>query len=270
MDVATVRNHRKGELHRMKTRHGQIALLFTLLGCASAFAASVPGTLSTDYQGTADWLKHVVVGIDGEQIGRTIEPDNAPDAALKVYAYSVFVGYDIRPDITIFGTIGGTDDQSDEDSSEDSSGSSLKASVGANFNLARYNIRQPDILVGDHLTIRLQPELAMYNADLSDWFTASVALPITYENIEGETYFSMTPDDRFAFAFYAGPLFSYMRGETDLGGLDGADFEGKKLFGLLAGLDLYFTSYVSIGGHIEFFDADDDNVTGGADFRYHF
>jgi len=38
----------------------------------------------------------------------------------------------------------------------------------------------------------------------------------------------------------------------------------------VAGLDIYMTQYASIGGHVDFWDTGDDNVSGGASLRYHF
>ncbi|MCE9614668.1 MAG: hypothetical protein K8T26_10360 [Lentisphaerae bacterium] len=252
----------------MKTQHALFATLFAMSLGAAAWGQSLPGTMSTDYLAPADWLQKVTVGADVEQIGRTVEPDDGPDVELDVIAYGAFFGYDVTPAVTAFITIGGTDDNTFDDA-EDDSGSALKFSAGANINVAAYNIRHPALLNGDRVTLRLQPEVASYDADSCNWMQASLALPITYEIVEVDTYTDRAADDRFVVALYAGPQISYIDGEIDHGAQQ-TDFEASQVFGIVGGADLYLTRYFAMGAHVSVFDTDDDTLTGGGSVRYHF
>lgn len=252
----------------MKKQLGLLALLLLVFGSVAARGASVPGTLTPTYLDTAEWLQKVVVGADVEHVGRTISPDGLPDRSLDVYVYSAFVGYDITPHSTVFGTLGSTDDQAPT-ASHDGSGSGLKASLGANVNLASYDIRHPALLLGDRVQARLLAQVSRYDADTSDWWEGALALPITYEITEGDHVVNAPADERLMLALYAGPQISYLNGKLDLGAQD-ADFDASQVFGFFAGADLYLTPFVSLGAHVDIFDTDADKVTGAAAFRYHF
>lgn len=252
----------------MKTRILS-ALMVVWIACGvKAVAGAVPGTLSPDYLDTATWLERVVVGADAEKVGRTVDTDLTEPFSLDVNVYSAFLGYDVTPYVTAFLTAGGTDNNTVDDPTTDS-GSGTKVSAGVNVNLSSYPIRHPSTVEGDRLTVQVLGEIAHYDADFLDWMQADLALPITFEVIEDDHGMGITPEDRFVLAVYAGPLASYVDGQIDTPAGD-VDFEADQILGLLAGVDLRFTRYFSVGGHIRFFNADDDETSGGASLRYHF
>jgi len=252
----------------MKTRIVS-ALMMVWIACGiNAVAGAVPGTLSPDYLDTATWLERVVVGADLEMVGRTVDTDLTDPVSLDVNVYSGFIGYDVTPYVTTFLTVGSTDDNTIDDPTSDG-GSGSKISAGVNVNLSHYPIRHPDTVAGDRLTVQVLGEVAHYDADVLDWMQVDLALPITFEIIEDDHGAGIDLEDRFVLAVYAGPLASYVDGQLDTPEGD-VDFEADQILGLLAGADLRFTRYFSVGGHIRFFNADDDETSGGASLRYHF
>lgn len=241
--------------------------LILIAATPDAMARAYSGSLSTRTLGSAD-LEKITVGVDVERVGRTIEVNPGIKESLDVIAYSVFLGYDLLPALTAFATVGATEDRTSDGYGADEN-SPLTWSVGANINLLDYGLRQPSLLNEHRVTMRLTGEIASYKADWSDWKTYSLALPLTYEIIERGKFTTPNPNDRFVLSLYAGPLLSVIDGRlnTDIGDVD---FEQDQSFGLLAGADLLLTRSVSLGGHVELFDKDDDKITGGASFRYHF
>ncbi len=250
----------------MKNRLSIGLLAVMLTGVGAAPGASVPGSLSSDYPHTPSWMARVTIGVGGEQIGRTISPDEGPNVSLDILAFGGFVGYAATPYLTVFGSVGGTDNQADD---SDDSGSGFKVSAGVNYNVARYNIRQPSFLNNDRVTVRALAEVAYYDVDTLEWWQGTLALPIAYEIVENDRVANVREDERMVLALYVGPQLSVMRGRLDTPG-GRTDFDADRAFGLLAGADLYLNPYASIGMHVSFFDSDDDELTGGASFRYRF
>ena len=251
----------------MKTHALGLALLIATTAAAT-MAGSYPGSLSTESLAEAP-MQRVTIGADIVRIGRTIEVDSTVWGSLQVTTYTLFLGYDLFPAMTVFGTVGGTDDQTFQESEANGDGSSLAWSLGANVNLLEYGIRHPVVVNQHRVTMRLIGEWGSVEADSSEWTAYSIALPLTYEIVERGKFTTPKLDDRFVLAIYAGPLLSALDGELTVGGIE-RDFEEDKIFGLVAGADLYLTRHVAFGGHVELFDQDDDEITGGGSFRYHF
>lgn len=254
-----------GEIVDMKRPMGVFCMLMGMFAGA-AWGASVPGSLSSDYLGTPDWLRRTTIGVDVEQVGRTVSPDGGQDVSLDLLAYSLFVGIDLGPAMTVFGTLGGTDDNTLD--GEDS-GSGLKVSGGLNLNLARYDLRQPPVLDNDRVTVRAVAELAYYDGDTTEWWQGTLALPLAYEIVENNRVATVPNDERMVLAVSVGPQLSVQRGQFNTDRRD-VDFDEAQSLGLIAGIDLYLAPVVSFGVRVEFFDADDDEITGGASMRYHF
>lgn len=243
-----------------------ILILVVCLGIASSLqAASVPGTLSSQYMTDADWLEKATFGVDAQVENRLVKPTGGLEFELDVMSASAFLGYDVARAVTMFVTLGAAEDETFVTTGADDT--SLRWGVGVNFNLSAYDIRHPGLMAGDRVNIKLLTEISGVDTDFIEWFEYAAALPITYEIIEEGSFADAR--DRYAVGLYVGPVVSILDGKFTEGGVK-RSFDESQAFGLMAGLDIYFTRNLSMGATARAFDEDGNVFSGGGSLRYHF
>jgi hypothetical protein len=247
-----------------------VLVVLGIFNLSNLMAATLPGSIGDDFLavGSADRFS---VGINYENIRRYVDPDIGENFRLDATSVSMFVGYDVINWLTVFGTLGQSENNTDFILGK-SDDRQFKWSIGANANLYKWYIKQPKVMTGDRITVRAFAEFASYEADTGtgnmDWNDIFIALPIAYERFERN---SRVEDDSelFRISIYAGPAISIVNGSLDTGS-GNTDFDAKEVFGLVAGIDIYFTSSISIGGQASFFDIANDDISARASLRYHF
>jgi hypothetical protein len=249
-------------------------------GQLAAVAGTLPGAIGDDYLHAPD-LTRVTVGANYENIQRRIALDAGPVTDLEAYSASLFVGYDLRPWFTLFGTMGLSDRQGAMDfvpagqpaatAAGGGDDPKTKWSVGANANLLRWEMRAPRITLGDRVTLRAFLEYSAYEFEDApatvEWTEILAALRLAYERIERNAMAGA--DELFRLVLYAGPALSVLDGSIEYGGTS-LDFDEDESLGLLAGADIYLTSSFSIGGQAQVFDYDGEDLAAQAALRYHF
>ena len=245
-------------------------IVFVIVGLSHTQAATLPGGTGDDFMavGSADKFS---VGVNYENIKRYVEPDQGEDFRLDASSVSLFLGYDVIDWLTVFATVGQSENSSDFILGQADS-RQVKWSVGANANLYKWYIREPKVATGDRVTIRAFAEFARYEADTGagnmDWNDILIVIPIAYERFERNSRID-NDSELFRLSIYAGPALSFVNGSLDTGVGD-TDFSAKQEFGVVAGIDLYFTRSISIGGQAWMFDVTEDDISARASFRYHF
>ena len=245
-------------------------VVFGFVGLSHLMAATLPGGMGDDFLavGNADRFS---VGVNYENIRRYVAPDIGEDFRLDATSLSLFLGYDVMKWLTVFGTLGQSENSSDFVLGQ-SDDRQFKWSIGANVNLYKWYINEPEVMAGDRVTVRLFAEFASYEADTGagnmDWDDVFVALPIAYERFERNDRID-NDSELFRISIYAGPAVSIINGSLDTGKGD-TGFEAKEDFGVVVGLDVYFTHSISVGGQAVFFDITEDDMSARGSFRYHF
>ncbi len=245
-------------------------VVFGVIGLSNLQAATLPGSIGDDFLavGSADRFS---VGVNYENIQRYVNPDVGENFRLDANSISIFLGYDVINWLTVFGTLGQSENSSDFLLGQ-SDDRQFKWSIGANANLYKWYIQEPKGMAGDRVTIRAFAEFASYEADTGvgnmDWSDVFIAIPIAYERFERNDRID-DDSELFRISLYAGPAISFVNGSFDTGAGD-IDFKGKESFGAVAGLDLYFTRSISIGGQAMFFDITESDISARASLRYHF
>lgn len=238
----------------------------------NGISATLPGGITDDYLHTMN-LEKVSVGFNFEDIERYVEIDGGMDIqqTLSATSYSLFLGYDLQPWFTAFGTLGQTESDADITGTEADDDRLLKWSLGLNGNLYKWDFRAPRALMGDRLTIKCFAEYAHYQKDQDggevEWNDTVLALPIAYERYERNP--KVEHDELFRLAIFVGPILSLVDGTIEYA-VGSLDFEQSESLGLVAGADVYFTSSVSVGGQVQMYDTDGDDIHARASFRYHF
>lgn len=245
-------------------------VVFGFIGLSNILAATLPGSIGDDFLavGNADRFS---VGINYENIRRYVDPDVGENFRLDATSVSLFLGYDVINWLTVFGTLGQSENNSDFVLGQ-SDDRQFKWSVGVNANLYKWYIKEPKGMAGDRVTVRAFAEFASYEADTGignmDWNDMFIALPIAYERFERNDRIE-DDSDLFRISIYAGPVLSFVNGSLDTGAGD-TDFDADNTFGAIAGIDVYFTRSISIGGQAVFFDVTNDDISARASLRYHF
>ncbi len=252
-------------------KYSIIGLALASLTVASLLsAATLPGSIDDDFLAVGN-PSRFTVGVNYESIRRQISPDTGNDFRMDATSVSLYVGYDALKWLTVFGTIGGTENNTDFELGK-SDDSQFKWSIGANVNLYKWYLQHPAVMTGDRITVRIFAEYAGYEADTGignmDWGDAYIAMPIAYERYERNDRIS-DDSELFRISIYAGPMASLINGSLDTGN-GSTDFDAANNFGLIGGIDIYFTSSISIGGQIQMFDTSTDDISANGSLRYHF
>lgn len=233
----------------------------------SASALTLPSAQAPEHAYQSQDLSGWSVGFEYEAIKRSIDLDqSSADLLLEGDAYSLFLGYDLSRHATLFGTIGSSRAKLGEEAVSNDRG--FKFSLGIASKLWNYDVLTPRFMAG-RLSLRPMAEYAYYSseetesADEADWYTIGVALPVGY------TMFRETTDLRQVYQtgldLWVGPAFNYLDGRAKYLGKS-RDFSGTEEFGWVAGLDIYITEQLSIGGHAEIY----EEVGGNASLRFIF
>ena len=245
-------------------------VVFGFIGLSNILAATLPGTTGDDFLavGNADKFS---VGINYENVRRYVDPDVGENFRLDATSISLFLGYDVLNWITVFGTLGQSENNS-EFALGKSDDRQFKWSIGASANLYKWYINEPAVMTGDRVTVRLFAEFASYEADTGvgnmEWDDVFIVLPIAYERFERNDRID-NDSELFRISIYAGPAISLVNGSLDTGTSD-IGFEAKETFGVVAGIDVYFTHSISVGGQAHMFDLADEDISARASIRYHF
>ncbi|MBT3191210.1 MAG: hypothetical protein HN341_01515 [Verrucomicrobia bacterium] len=226
--------------------------LAVALQASMSLAASFPTSISRQPLRVRPPSERLSVGLNVEEIERSIDMDEGDDDVLSASSASIYVGYDILHWFTAFLTLGASEVDADSDSDEDSS-AGLKVSTGVSAYLWEVDVLEPSFMAG-RFSFKPTLELSRYAADSSDgdssWFDLTVALPLGYEMFDRHPVSSEGVDT--SLALYAGPAVSYMFGSVGSGAGDG-DFVGDDVFGFIGGVDLFLAPTVSLGAEFSFF-----------------
>jgi len=254
----------------MKKYTGVVVVAFALFHCIGAMSATLPGSIGDDYLHAFNF-ERLTIGVNFENIERLVILDGGTETTLKATSYSLFSGYDVLPWLVIFSTAGYSEGDSDVLTVDDDDERLFKWSLGVNANLGKWHFRVPKAMVGDRLTVKAFAEYADYKTDESsgeiEWNDLVLALPFAYERFERNT--RLDDEELFRLSVYAGPMLSSIDGTIDLGAGD-TDFEESEELGVVAGIDIYFTRNITLGGQVHLFDMDTDDVAARVSFRYHF
>ena len=242
--------------------------VFTLcLLSLSASALTLPSAQAPEHAYQSQDLSRWSVGFEYEMIKRGIELDQTSgDTLLEGDAYALFIGYDLSRHTTLFGSLGTSRAELGEEAVSNDRGVKFSAGIANKF--WNYDVLTPRFMAG-RLSVRPMAEFAYYmsketeSSSEVDWYTIGAALPVGY------TIFREVTDLRQVYQtgldLWAGPALSYLDGSSTYRGAT-RDFTGSQEFGWVAGVDIYITEQLSIGGHAEIY----DEVGANASVRFNF
>jgi len=260
-------------------------------------AGTLPGTMDEGFLRSC-CFSQLTLGANFEDIQRRVEFDRGFETDWEALSYSLFVGVSVESWFTVFGTLGGAENEGDlprlgdplgnggapppgggpapenpprDGRPDDNDDPQTKWSLGANVNLCKWDLRGPRALVGDRVAVRGFLEYSSYEIEqgrsTADWTELMLALPIAYERFERNA--KVSTDEKFRLAVFAGPAVSTVDGTLD-DGERSMDFAETESFGGIGGLTLYFTRHVALGGQVQLFGADADDLSARASMRYRF
>jgi hypothetical protein len=236
--------------------------LVVALQASLSLAASFPTSISRQALNVRLPSDRLSVGVTYEEIERTIDLDRGDNVILDAASASLYVGYDVVSWFTLFATLGAAELEGDGDVATDSG---LKVSGGVSAYLWEVDILEPIFMAG-RFSIKPTAELSRYASDSSlgdtSWYDLTVALPFGYERFD--RYPESAQGIATSLALYVGPALSYVTGTAGTAGGD-VDFEGDEMFGVMGGLDLYFSPAVSLGVEFSVF----DELSIGGSLRFH-
>ncbi len=235
--------------------------LIIVLQASLSSAASFPASISREPLNLRNPSDRITVGVSYEDIERGIEFDDV-DHILRADALSLYLGYDVLPWVTVFGSIGGVELDSVDGTDSDSK---LKVSAGISAYIWEADILAPIYMAG-RLSLKPMAEISHYESDTIDgdveWIDVMAALPFGYER------FDRHPESpkgiATSLALYVGPAISYVDGTVDTSSGDD-DFEHDELFGVIAGVDVFLSAGVSLGAEFSIF----DETSAAASLRFH-
>jgi len=244
----------------MKTR---ILAAVLFVQAVTGMAGTFPSSTSRSPLVVGRVSDRLSIGADYDRIERGIELDIGPDAVLSATSVSVYAGLDALPWLTLFVTAGSVELKSENGINADAG---LKVSGGVSAYLWESDVLTPAFMSG-RLSLKASAELARFESDTTfgkvSWIEAVAALPIGYEKFD--SYPTGSSGLQTSLALYAGPAISYVQG-TERTPRGDVDFDGRQLFGLVAGADVYFSPQFSIGASIAVF----DELSYRASTRFHF
>ena len=222
--------------------------------------AALPGSITRDTLLESYSLARWSVGANVELLDRDIK-FNGDLTTLEAQCLSLFLGYDVLPYLTVYGTLGGV--KARPERADDWGSTELKTSLGVNLNLWQYEITDPSFMAG-LLTVKTTMEVGWYGSDYKDfsyeWREFVWAFPVGYELHERDAETIGGLD--ISLALYVAPALSTISGHAS----GGVDFEEDESTGIIAGADIFLARNVSLGLQIQQFGS--TSVAGA--FRYHF
>jgi len=260
-------------------------------------AGTLPGTMDEGFLRSCCFTR-LTLGANFEDIQRRVEFDRGFETDWEALSYSLFVGVSVESWFTVFATIGGAENEGDLPrlggplmnggppppgggpapgspprgrTPDDNDDPQTKWSLGANVNLCKWDLRGPRAVVGDRVAVRGFLEYSSYKIEqgrsTADWTELTLALPIAYERFERNA--KVAQEEKFRLAVFAGPAISTVDGTLD-DEERSMDFAETESFGGIGGLTLYFTRHVALGGQVQMFGADADDLSARASVRYRF
>ena len=239
-----------------------ILSLAVVLQAGFAMASAFQTSINREALNVGIPSERLTVGLTYEDIKLGIDFDDGPDAILDAASWDVYIGYDVLPWLTVFTTLGSSEI---DDTDEIDTSAKFKISGGVNAYLWEGDVLDPTYMAG-RFTLKTSFELSRYDsdADIGDvtWIDATLAVPLGYEIFDN--YPASPKGVKTSLALYIGPALSYVSGTWDTAVGD-FDFEGKELFGLIGGFDLFLSPTLSFGVAFSHF----DETTIGGSLRFH-
>jgi hypothetical protein len=225
--------------------------------------AALPGSITRDTLVESYSLARWSVGLNAEALDRDIDVRGRTEI-LEAQSLSLFLGYDILPWLTVYGTGGAAEAR--PEGADDWGSAGPKWSLGVNANIWQFEVLDPSFLAG-LLTLKTTMEVGWYDSDFADgqieWREFLWAIPLGYELHERDAETIGGLD--ISLAIYAAPAISTISGDigTPFGGIE---FDEEDTVGLIAGADLFLARNVSLGMQVQYF----GGVSLAAAARYHF
>ncbi len=244
--------------------HGPWAVVVVLTVLVSGTrAGTFPGSTARGPLAVGSVSERLSVGMEYERIKREVDLKGGGDVLIEADSLSGYVGFDVKPWLTVFVTVGGTELKSEPGLDTDAG---LKVSGGVSAYLWEADLLTPPFMAG-RFSVKATAEVGRFESDTDMgkvyWSEALAALPVGYEKFD--RYLTGASGVETSLALYAGPAVSYLRGKAK-DALGNIDFEGKETVGLIAGADVYFSPQLSVGAKVLVF----DETSYGASLRFHF
>lgn len=213
-----------------------------LISAAQVVAAPIGNSArGREYVVAARDLDEWAIGAFGHLRQRDAEVDGLVGLhELETLRAAGFVSYGLLPWMTVYGTAGLLDAQLDGNDFEEGD---LQLGAGLHFNLLYHDIADPT-LMEDRITLTADVEYTFnqseYLGNDLEWtdFTAYVLLGLV-NDISGTRLYLP-----YSIGAFFGPVFSDLQG----------DISEDNLFGLMGGLEVFFTRSVSLMAGIDYFD----------------
>ena len=251
----------------MMTKSISVAVIIAwMFGGLQIMAATLSSSDSRDTLFTQQSLENLSIGGVFEALKRDMQYANGGKTKLEAYNYYGYVGYDFLQWLTLFGTLGGCQAKSTE---YDTLGNAkVKWSAGLNFKIWQYDIVDPSWMAG-RCSIRAMGEYSQYQSGSSDttrlkWQDLYASVTLNYEVFVSR----MDDTDSYPYSLllYVGPAFSKVDGKRETA-MQSYDFSEAHNIGIAAGVDLFASHNLSIGGQLQYFF---DEPTLSASVTYNF
>jgi len=222
-------------------------LAVLVMGGVCALRPAVGGptansNLGRQYAIGSSSLKHWSCGMEGKMGERKLELELGPAADLEFVRGLVFVGYDVLPWATVYGTVGLIDVELDGVEADEAD---TEYGVGLHFNLLDHELMDPG-LIEDRLRVnadvRYASSEAMFMGRTLEWEETTAELTVSIVN-------DLTGNKLFwpqSVALYAGPAYS---------ALDSDDFEAEETFGFVGGIEIFASKRLTLGLGAEMYDS---------------
>ncbi len=206
---------------------------------------------------TTTTLRRLIIGADAVQMRRDVDFGRVTEE-LEVTRYAAFLGAEVLPWLTLYGTIGHVE----ADVGMDTLDNGVAGSVGLQGRLWKMDIRDPAFMAG-RASLRTGAEYLYAAPDLGNWKTLTVGVQLHYELFTESI--QTTERVPYSLGLYAGPIYSWLDGRAD-DALWGEDFEGSSAWGVAAGAELNISHNLLLAVGIEYV----DHSTWSASLRYAF
>jgi hypothetical protein len=194
-------------------------------------------------------LGRLSLGADYERAARDVDFDEGPGDTLTTRHYAAYLGFDVMPWLTVYGTIGELEGRLRGSAYE---GGDVRWSAGGRLNLWHTDLEDPEFLAGRYgLQAAVEyAESSFDEAELeTEWRELQAALTLNVELfVEHVEALERVP---YSLVLYVGPTFATVDGDQALAGGGEAEFEESEVFGVLFGTDLFLSHNFSVGVHLQ-------------------